>query len=157
MRARCPADWKEDLQKYISPDQLPQVYGGTRCEPDPWCSDYVCKYRLKGIFLLTIVIQINHGCDVPQEYYFTNLTEKRRDDMDRVTVGRGRCHELVYEVTQEGSILQWEFITSEHNIGFGISLSVHGNAVELVRELADARLKLSITCCSSPSPATTVT
>ena len=70
--------------------------------------------------------------------------------MDRVTVGRGRCHELVYEVTQEGSILQWEFITSEYDIGFGISLSVHGNAVELVRELADAWLKLSIPFAAAP-------
>ena len=34
-------NWQEELQKYISPDQLPQAYGGTRCEPDPYCSDYV--------------------------------------------------------------------------------------------------------------------
>ena len=34
-------NWKEELQKYISPDQLPQAYGGTRCEPDPYCTDYV--------------------------------------------------------------------------------------------------------------------
>ena len=34
-------NWKEGLQKYISPDQLPQAYGGTRCEPDPWCTNYV--------------------------------------------------------------------------------------------------------------------
>ena len=34
-------NWKQELQKYISPDQLPQVYGGTRCEPDAWCTDYV--------------------------------------------------------------------------------------------------------------------
>ncbi len=29
-------NWQEELQKYISPNQLPQAY-----EPDPWCSDYV--------------------------------------------------------------------------------------------------------------------
>ena len=34
-------NWKEELQKYINPDQLPQAYGGTRCEPDPYCSNYV--------------------------------------------------------------------------------------------------------------------
>ena len=36
-------DWKEQLQKYISPDQLIQAYGGTRCEPDPWCTDHVSE------------------------------------------------------------------------------------------------------------------
>ena len=34
-------NWKEELQKYISPDQLPQAYGGTRCEPDPYCTNFV--------------------------------------------------------------------------------------------------------------------
>ena len=29
------------MQKYISPDQLPAAYGGTRCEPDPYCTKYV--------------------------------------------------------------------------------------------------------------------
>lgn len=37
-------DWQEQLQRYIAPDQLPQAYGGTRCEPDPRCTDYVRKY-----------------------------------------------------------------------------------------------------------------
>jgi len=36
------ASWKEELQKYISPDNLPEYYGGTRREPDPTCSKYVC-------------------------------------------------------------------------------------------------------------------
>ena len=38
------ASWKEELQKYISPDNLPEYYGGTRREPDPTCSKYVCMY-----------------------------------------------------------------------------------------------------------------
>jgi hypothetical protein len=29
------------VQKYISPDQLPEAYGGTRCEPDPYCTKYI--------------------------------------------------------------------------------------------------------------------
>jgi len=37
------ASWKEELQKYISPDNLPEYYGGTRREPDPTCSKYVCS------------------------------------------------------------------------------------------------------------------
>ena len=39
--AKPSGNWKEELQQYISPDQLPQAYGGTRCEPDPWCTDHV--------------------------------------------------------------------------------------------------------------------
>ena len=34
-------DYQETLHQYISPDQLPQAYGGTRCEPDPYCTQYV--------------------------------------------------------------------------------------------------------------------
>ena len=30
-----------EVQEYISPDQLPEAYGGTRCEPDPYCTKYV--------------------------------------------------------------------------------------------------------------------
>ncbi|XP_064392020.1 SEC14-like protein 2 isoform X2 [Halichondria panicea] len=73
------SNWQEELQKYISPDQLPQAYGGTRCEPDPWCSDH-----------------LNPGCDVPPEYYLTNQTEIEKEEMDRVVVGRGGCCELEY-------------------------------------------------------------
>ena len=31
----------DELKKYISPDQLPAAYGGTRYEPDPYCTKYV--------------------------------------------------------------------------------------------------------------------
>ena len=39
-------NWQEELQQHISPDQLPQAYGGTRCEPDPRCTDYVSNYYI---------------------------------------------------------------------------------------------------------------
>ncbi|XP_064392024.1 SEC14-like protein 3 isoform X2 [Halichondria panicea] len=96
-------NWQEELQKYISPDQLPQAYGGTRCEPDPWCSDY-----------------INHAGDVPPEYFLTNQTETDREEMDRVVVGRGGCCELEYQVELEGSLIRWEFISTGYNISYGL-------------------------------------
>ncbi len=43
-------NWQEELQKYINPDQLPQAYGGTRCEPDPWCSDHVSVIALSCVY-----------------------------------------------------------------------------------------------------------
>ena len=39
----CSANWKSVLQEYISEDQIPQAYGGTCCDPDPFCSPYVCS------------------------------------------------------------------------------------------------------------------
>ena len=50
-----PGDYKEVLLKYISPDQLPEAYGGTRCEPDPYCTKYVSRANsnvgLKGVYI----------------------------------------------------------------------------------------------------------
>ena len=50
-------NWKEELQKYISPDQLPQAFGGDRCEPDPWCSNYVSCYIM--IFVKLALCSMN--------------------------------------------------------------------------------------------------
>ena len=36
-------NWQEELQKYIHPDELPQAFGGNRCEPDPQCTAYVSQ------------------------------------------------------------------------------------------------------------------
>lgn len=45
--------------------------------------------------------------------------------MDRVLVGRASSHKLTYEVV-EGSILMWEFVSLEYDIGFSIFLMVDG-------------------------------
>ena len=82
-------DYKEVLQKYISPDQLPMAYGGTRCEPDPYCTKYV-----------------NPGGDIPEEYYLSNLMEKGKEDMKRVVVGQGSTHLVTHSVTTPGTILR---------------------------------------------------
>ena len=34
-------NWRTELQKYIAPDQLPVVFGGTCCDPDPQCTNFV--------------------------------------------------------------------------------------------------------------------
>ena len=52
-------DWKEELQKYVAPDQLPQAYGGTRCEPDPCCSDYV-SWRLTNYCVAVCSVVMIH-------------------------------------------------------------------------------------------------
>ncbi|KAL5479687.1 hypothetical protein EMCRGX_G023244 [Ephydatia muelleri] len=96
------ANWREEILQYISPEQLPQVYGGTRCEPDPACSNF-----------------INMGGDVPPEYYLTNSTQTNKEDMERLVVSRGSSHNLEFPVEIPGTSIRWELITIDHDIGFG--------------------------------------
>ena len=67
-----------------------------------------------------LIIQINQGGDVPEKYYLTNLTETSREEMERVVIGRGSTHKVTLEVDKSGSVIQWEFVTSEYDIAFGI-------------------------------------
>jgi hypothetical protein len=94
---------KEEMQKYISLDELPAMYGGNRMEPDPECTAY-----------------INPGRDVPPKYYLTNLTETSRDQMDKVVVGRGSTHKVNFAVEEVGSTLQWEFFSTDYDISFEV-------------------------------------
>ena len=57
--------------------------------------------------LLLSLPQINPGCDVPPEYYLTNLTETSREEMERIVVGRARTHEVEYSVALPGSVLRF--------------------------------------------------
>jgi hypothetical protein len=97
------SNWKEELQKYIDPDNLPEMYGGNRREPDAECSDYICI-----------------GGDIPNEYYLSNMTDVSTDSMDLVQVGRGSTVQLEYHIEVVGSAIRWEFITTDYDIGFGI-------------------------------------
>ena len=65
-------------------------------------------------------MQINHGGDIPEKYYLTNLTGTSREEMERVVIGRGSAHKITLEVDKSGSVIQWEFVTSEYDIAFGI-------------------------------------
>ena len=40
--------------------------------------------------------------------------------MERVIVGRRSTHKVTLEVDKCGSIIQWEFVSSQHDIAFGI-------------------------------------
>ena len=116
-------DWKEELQKYISPDQLPQAYGGTRCEPDPYCSKYVKIYISFLLFSRSFALyqpQINQGGDIPEKFYMTNLTETSREEMERVVIGRGSAHNVTLMVDKCGSIIRWEFVSAEYDVAFGV-------------------------------------
>ena len=50
----------------------------------------------------------------------TNLTSTDRESMERVVIGRCSTHKVTLEVDKCGSIIQWEFMSSQHDIAFGI-------------------------------------
>ncbi len=68
----------------------------------------------------SVYVQINPGRDVPPEYYLTNLTETDKDEMDRVVIGRGGACELQYDVEVEGSLINWEFISTDFDVSYGL-------------------------------------
>ena len=98
---------KEEIQKYISLDQLPGMYGGERFEPDAECSDY-----------------INSGQDVPLKFHRSRRLECGDDDgMERVVVRRGSFHKVRHEVPIAGCVLQWEFFTDHYDVAYKVSLT----------------------------------
>jgi hypothetical protein len=97
----------DELKQYISPDQLPAAYGGTRYEPDPYCTKY-----------------INTGRLVPEEYYFRRELERGEEEAERVHLGVwwNRSHTVSYQVEKPRTILKWEFLSLEYDIAFGLTL-----------------------------------
>ncbi|NXI51588.1 S14L2 protein, partial [Chloroceryle aenea] len=75
------SNWKEVLQKYIDPDQLPVEYGGTLTDPD---GDPKCPSK------------INYGGDVPQHYYVRDQLAQQYEHT--VVVNRGSSHQVEYEI-----------------------------------------------------------
>ncbi|NWR41752.1 S14L2 protein, partial [Regulus satrapa] len=75
------ANWKEVLQKYIDPAQIPVEYGGTLTDPDgdPKCSS-----------------KINYGGDVPERYYVRDRLAQKYEHS--VVVNRGSSHQVEYEI-----------------------------------------------------------
>ena len=77
-------------------------------------------------------MQINPGRDVPPEYYFTNQTATSHEEMERVVVGRASSHKLTFNVIEVDSLLIWEFVSTDYDIGFGISLLTDKGKQEVV-------------------------
>ena len=69
---------------------------------------------------MLLCVQICQGGDIPEKYYMTNMTETSRDEMERVIIGRGSSHKVTLEVDKSGSVIQWEFVSTEYDIAFGI-------------------------------------
>ncbi|XP_049644859.1 SEC14-like protein 4 [Suncus etruscus] len=98
-------NWKQDLTKIISPDQLPMEFGGTMTDPDgnPKC-----------------VNKINYGGFVPKSYYQQNQVKVQYEHT--ATVGRGSTLQVENEILFPGCVLRWQFASEGADIGFGIFL-----------------------------------
>ncbi|XP_023561560.1 putative SEC14-like protein 6 [Octodon degus] len=119
-------NWKQELTKFISPDQLPMEFGGTMTDPDgnPKC-----------------LTKINYGGEVPRSYY---LREQLRIQYEhRVTVGRGSSQQVENEILFPGCVLRWQFVSDGGDIGFGVFLKTkigeRQSAGEMTEVLASQR------------------
>ncbi|XP_044539972.1 SEC14-like protein 2, partial [Gracilinanus agilis] len=99
------ANWKEVLQKHISPDQLPMDYGGTMTDPD---GNPKCKSK------------INYGGEIPKKYYIRDQVNQQYEHT--VQINRGSSHQVEYEILFPGCVLRWQFMSDGADVGFGVFL-----------------------------------
>ncbi|XP_036764673.2 SEC14-like protein 2 isoform X4 [Manis pentadactyla] len=96
-------NWKQELPKFISSDQLPVEFGGTMTDPDgnPKC-----------------LTKINYGGEVPESYYLHNQVRVQHEHT--VAVGRGSSLQVENEILFPGCVLRWQFASEGADIGFGV-------------------------------------
>lgn len=52
--------------------------------------------------------------------------------MEKIQVGRGASHKLTHNILEVGSTLEWEFVSTDYDIGFGLMLLTDKSKQELV-------------------------
>ncbi|KAK1800872.1 hypothetical protein P4O66_006045 [Electrophorus voltai] len=114
------SNWEEVLQKYIAPDQLPVVYGGSLTDPD---GDPYCK------------TMINYGGTVPKSYYLQDAIKVQYDKC--ITINRGSDHQLEYEMLIPDCLLRWQFASDGADIGFGIYIKTKVGVKQKVGEMQE--------------------
>ncbi|XP_070255638.1 SEC14-like protein 4 isoform X5 [Myotis yumanensis] len=113
-------NWKQELPKFISPDQLPVEFGGTLTDPDgnPKC-----------------LTKINYGGEVPKSYYLHNQVKVQYEHT--ATVGRGSSLQVEFEILFPGCVLRWQFESEGADIGFGVFLKTKKGERQRVREMTE--------------------
>jgi len=98
-------EWKAALLNDIDIDQLPVHYGGILADTDgnPMYLSKICM-----------------GGEVPSSYYLSKSPCKPREGMKFITVSRGAKTKLEFNELAVGSMIKWEFITKQDDIGFYI-------------------------------------
>ncbi|XP_036908407.1 SEC14-like protein 4 [Sturnira hondurensis] len=113
-------NWKQELPKFISPDQLPMEFGGTMTDPDgnPKC-----------------LTKIKYGGEVPKSYYLRNQVRMQYDHT--VTIGRGSSLQVDNEILFPGCVLRWQFTSDGADIGFGVFLKTKQGEKQRVGEMTE--------------------
>ncbi|XP_074150109.1 SEC14-like protein 2 isoform X2 [Sminthopsis crassicaudata] len=114
------ANWKEDLQKFVDPDQLPAEYGGTLTDPDG-NPKYLTKIRYGGV--------------VPKKYYLQNQMKMQYEHT--VSINRGSSHQVEIEILFPGCILRWQFLLDGPDIGVGIYLKTKMGERQRAKEMVE--------------------
>lgn len=106
------SNYKDKLQEFIHPDQLPVHYGGKALDEygDAKCRSKIC-----------------FGGKIPSSYYLNQETNNKYDNMSSCVVPHGKYEEFLYDVTEPGSCLKWDFRTKSDNVTFGIFLEENGS------------------------------
>nr|XP_044988653.1 SEC14-like protein 4 isoform X2 [Jaculus jaculus] len=113
-------NWKQELSKLISSDQLPVEFGGTMTDPDgnPKC-----------------LTKINYGGEVPKSYH-----QGRQESLQyehTAPVGRGSTQQVEQEILFPGCVLRWQFASDGGDIGFGIFLKTRMGERQKAGEMAE--------------------
>ncbi|XP_001365475.1 SEC14-like protein 4 [Monodelphis domestica] len=114
------ANWKEDLQKFINPDQLPVEYGGILRDPDG-NPKYLTKIKYGGV--------------VPKKYILQKQLKLQYEHT--VSVSRGSSHQVEFEILFPGCVLRWQFMFEGPDIGFGIYLKTKMGERQKAREMIE--------------------
>jgi len=99
------SNWKEYLQKHIEPDQIPVYYGGTAVDES---GSEKCEQH------------IGYGGEVPTSFYTSEKVKQA--EFKSTVIKAGNKIEIEVEVSQSGSKLNYQFVTSDFDIEFSVSL-----------------------------------
>ncbi|CAH1101405.1 unnamed protein product [Psylliodes chrysocephalus] len=136
-----PKKWKPVLLSNISPDNLPEHYGGTLRDPD-------------GNPRYTTVIK--PGGKIPKSFYKRNIeTTDFSKEYIRTVLKKGNKLILDFLVVEEGCYLRWDFRTEGHDIKFGITLKdengVESPVVRYKRVASNQIDESGVIACQSPA------
>ncbi|XP_065172766.1 SEC14-like protein 2 [Atheta coriaria] len=101
-----PRKYQKAMKECIPDDQLPVHYGGTMVDPD---GDPKCPSK------------INYGGTVPKSFYKKNFEQDKKRDYTDTSVKSGGKIVLVFNAPEEGCYLNWDFVTEDHDIKFGVT------------------------------------
>ncbi|CAG9864035.1 unnamed protein product [Phyllotreta striolata] len=136
-----PKKWKPVLLSTITPDNLPEHYGGNLRDPD-------------GNPKYTTVIK--QGGKIPESFYKRNVeTPDFAKEFIKTVIKKGSKLVLDFIVIEEGCYLRWDFKTEGHDIKFGVTLKdengVESPVVRYKRVAAHQIDESGVIACQAPA------